>query len=155
MYNQIAAENGIRLVRTFDSGAGEGGSEVVAYADGRVYVTNGALDQIDVFDAASGARVGALSLSGISGFSGVQSVATNGTLVAAAIQRAPVDGVPQPGAIAIFDAAYGALISVQDVGSLPDMVRFSADGTQIYAAIEGEYSADLAVQARGGVAVID
>ncbi|MDX5401396.1 MAG: choice-of-anchor I family protein, partial [Rhodobacterales bacterium] len=110
---------------------------------------------IDIFDATSGASLGNLDLSGIAGFDGLTSVASNGTLVAAAITRAPIGGIPQGGAIAIFDAATHALISVQEVGQLPDMVRFSADGAQIYAALEGEYSSDYTEQAAGGIAVID
>ena len=155
MAYDLARESGISLTHRLDSGAGEAGSEVVSLAAGKVWVTNGADESIDIFDAASGASLGNLDLSGIAGFDGLTSVASNGTLVAVAITRAAIDGIPQGGAIAIFDAATQALISVQEVGNLPDMVRFSADGSQIYAALEGEYSADYAVQAAGGIAVID
>ncbi|WP_051294226.1 choice-of-anchor I family protein [Gemmobacter nectariphilus] len=155
MAYDLARESGISLTHRLDSGAGEAGSEVVSLAAGKVWVTNGADQRIDIFDAASGASLGNLDLSGIAGFAGLTSVASNGTLVAAAINRAPIAGIPQGGAIAIFDAATHALVSVQEVGNLPDMVRFSADGAQIYAALEGEYSADYAEQAAGGIAVID
>ena len=155
MYNDLARESGISLFRRFDSGAGEAGSEVVSVAGGKAYVTNGALSRVDIFDVVSGAADGVLDLTGIPGYGGLTSVAANGALIAVAITREPVADVPQPGAVAIFDAATRQLLTVQDVGTLPDMLRFSEDGTQIYVAIEGEYNEDFATQAAGGISVID
>jgi DNA-binding beta-propeller fold protein YncE len=155
MYNDLARESGVSLYRRFDSGAGEGGSEVVSVAGGKVYTTNGALSRVDIFDLVSGAADGVLDLTGIPGYGGLTSVASNGSLIAVAITREAVANVPQPGAVAIFDAATRQMLTVQDVGTLPDMLRFSEDGTQIYVAIEGEYDADFAVQAAGGITVID
>lgn len=155
MAYDLARESGVTLTHRLDSGSGEAGSEVVSVAGGKVWVTNGAEDRVDLFDAATGTALGALELSGIAGFDGLTSVAAQGGLVAVAITRAAIDGIPQGGAIAIFDAATLDLISVQEVGNLPDMLRFSEDGRQIYAALEGEFDEDYAVQAPGGIAVID
>lgn len=155
MAYDLARESGVTLMHRLDSGSGETGSEVVSVAGGKVWVTNGAENRVDMFDAATGAATGSLDLTGIAGFDGLTSVAANGTLVAVAITRSAVDGIPQGGAIAIFDAATLDIVSVQEVGNLPDMVRFSADGSQIYAALEGEFSEDYAQQAEGGIAVID
>lgn len=155
MYNDLARESGISLFRRFDSGAGEAGSEVVSVAGGKVHVTNGAANRVDIFDLASGALEATLDLTGIPGYGGLTSVAANGTLIAVAITRAPVADVPQPGAVAVFDATTRVLLGVEDVGTLPDMLRFSEDGTQIYVAIEGEFSADFVTQAPGGISVID
>lgn len=155
MYNDLARESGVSLYRRFDSGAGEGGSEVVSVAGGKVYTTNGALSRVDIFDVVSGAADGVLDLTGIPGYGGLTSVASNGALIAVAITREAVADVPQPGAVAIFDATTRQMLGVQDVGTLPDMLRFSEDGSQIYVAIEGEYDADFAGQAAGGISVID
>jgi len=41
-YLTVQLDNlGIELVTSYDSGVGEGGSEVVSYYDGKLYVTNG------------------------------------------------------------------------------------------------------------------
>ncbi len=75
------------LANLFDSGAGEGGSEVVAYEAGRAYVTNGEQDRIDVFQTTDNGLVFSIDLSGIENFDGVQSVAVNDGVVAAAVAR--------------------------------------------------------------------
>ncbi len=154
-YNVLATENGIKAYMRFDSGSGEAGSEVVSVEGTRVYVTNGAEGRIDVFSRMTGEKVSQINVAGIDGFGGLTSVAVKNGLVAVAVHRAAVDGAAQPGAIAVYDAHSLEQVAQVDVGNLPDMVRFSADGTQIYTAIEGEYSADLATQAAGGIAVID
>jgi len=43
-----------------DSGSGEGGSEVVAFSDGRLYVTNAAKDRIHLVGAATGDLLGSV-----------------------------------------------------------------------------------------------
>ena len=43
---------GIAPVSVYDSGVGEAGSEVVSTFDGKLYVTNGEEDRIDIIDAA-------------------------------------------------------------------------------------------------------
>lgn len=151
----LASESGIESIQRYDSGLGEAGSEVVSVEGSAIYVTNGAADRVDVFSTFTGAKLTELDLSVIPGFDGLNSVAAANGLVAVAMQRAAVAGEPQPGAIAIFGVVSGELLAVVDTGNLPDMVMFSEDGSQIYAAIEGEYSTDLSTQAAGGVAVID
>ena len=42
-YNQNAVASGIVRVGAYDPGVGPGGSEVVAFESGLLYVTNGAL----------------------------------------------------------------------------------------------------------------
>lgn len=127
---------GYAKVGGYDSGAGEAGSEVVSHYDGRLYVTNGAEDRIDVFDIDSGALLKSFDLSGIDGYDGVNSVAASAAGVAAAVQRDGDNGV-----IAFFDldAEEGdAPSDVVTVGNLPDMVTFSKDGKYVFVADEGE-----------------
>lgn len=73
--------------RRLESGSGEGGSEVVAYEDGKAYVTNGEEGRIDVFDVATGVLDRSIDLTGIQDFDGVQSVAVKNGVVAAAVSR--------------------------------------------------------------------
>jgi alkaline phosphatase len=111
-----------------------GGSEVVSVDAGRAYVTNGAQNRIDVFDATTGAKLGEFNLAQVEGFDSVQSVAAKNGLVAAAISVTPADA---NGVVAIFDLD-GTLLNTVEVGNLPDMVTFTPDGTRILVANEGE-----------------
>lgn len=111
-----------------------GGSEVVSVDAGRAYVTNGAQNRIDVFDATTGDKLFEFDLSQVEGFDGVQSVAAKNGFVAAAISVTPAEA---NGVVAIFDLD-GALLNTVEVGNLPDMVTFTPDGTRILVANEGE-----------------
>lgn len=139
------------LAATFDSGAGEAGSEVVTVADGKLYSTNGALGRIDIYDAASGEHLNALDLTGIDGFDGVTSVAVSNGIVAAAIDSAGGAN----GTIALFSAATGELLNTVNAGGvLPDMLTFTTDGQTLLVAIEGEpVSAEF--DPAGGVSLIN
>jgi alkaline phosphatase len=126
-----------------------GGSEVVAFDSGRVYTSNGAQARIDVFDAATGDKLDAFDLTEIPGFAGVQSVAAQGGLIAAAISVTPTEA---NGVVAIFDAA-GTLLQTVEVGNLPDMLTFTPDGTRVLVANEGEPT--RGVDPLGTVSIID
>ncbi|MDF2234596.1 choice-of-anchor I family protein [Albimonas sp. CAU 1670] len=157
----------VRLSRVWqhDSGAGEGGSEVVQYDDGKLVTTNGADDSVDVLDAATGSLLLSIDLSALPGYDGVQSVDIKNGLIVAAIARPAVDvdlfgttvSQSQNGFVAIFDAESGALISTADVGVLPDMITFNDDGTKVLVALEGEKNedSDHDDDPLGGIAVID
>ena len=68
----------------------------------------------------------------------------------------PTDNTGTLGKLAYFNYETGAVIGTIDVGFHPDNVSFSADGTKIYVANEGEFSAAAtAVQAAGSISVID
>jgi len=143
-----------------DEDSPEGASEVVAHEGGRLYVTNGNLDRIDVFDIAAGTLAGTLDLSGIAGFDGVQSVDVKNGIVAAAVDIAPVadgDGLfPSNGVVAFFDAASGTLIDTVGVAALPDAVKFTPDGSRLVVTNEGEFNSesDVTADAPGTVSVI-
>ncbi|MBC7179209.1 MAG: choice-of-anchor I family protein, partial [Roseovarius sp.] len=111
-----------------------GGSEVVSVNAGLAYVTNGAQNRIDVFDAATGAKLGEFDLGQVTGFASVQSVAAKNGLVAAALSLTPAEA---NGVVAIFDLD-GNLLNTVEVGNLPDMLTFTPDGTRILVANEGE-----------------
>jgi len=78
-------------VAEFDSGAGEGGSEVVAEENNVLYVTNSEDDAIDIFDIATQAKTGSIDLAALDGYDGVQSVAVKNGLIAVAIAREEVE----------------------------------------------------------------
>ncbi|MBE1282853.1 MAG: alkaline phosphatase [Rhodobacteraceae bacterium] len=127
----------------FDSGIGEGGSEVVAHHAGKLYVTNGEQDRIDVFNLTTGKLEKSLDLSTIANFGGINSVTVSTKGVAVAVERVdPVDDeTPAEGAVAFFDLNAKSTDTPTDVvtvGHLPDMVTFSKDGTKVFVANEGE-----------------
>lgn len=126
-----------------------GGSEVVSVDAGRAYVTNGAQNRIDAFDAATGEKLGEFDLGQVAGFASVQSVAAKNGLVAAALSVTPAEA---NGVVAIFDQD-GTLLNTVEVGNLPDMVTFTPDGTRILVANEGEPLDGT--DPLGGVSIID
>ncbi|MEO1138363.1 MAG: choice-of-anchor I family protein [Pseudomonadota bacterium] len=160
---------GFQVVAEFQGegvdGDAEGASEVVAHEGGKLYVTNGALDRIDIFDIASNTQDRAIDLSGLEDYDGVQSVAVKNGVVAVAIARGTVKqtifseevDLSQPGFVALFDAETGELLSRIDVGNLPDQLTFNADGTQLLVAGEGEKNddSDNDDNPLGTVAIID
>jgi alkaline phosphatase len=122
---------GFAQVAQYDSGV-EAGSEVVAHLNGRLYVTNGDADKIDVIDATTGALIFDIDLTSIVGYDGVNSVAVSEAGIAVAVE---FDNAP--GVVALYDLD-GTPRTPIPAGNLPDMLTFSKDGTQIFVANEGE-----------------
>ena len=141
----------VSVAREFVGEGGEGASEVVAHEAGKLYVTNGALDRIDIFDVTDSGATDSIDLSTLEGYGGVQSVAVKNGLVAAAIARdaetqtvfgSVEAALSQPGFVALFDAETKELLSTVDVGNLPDQLTFDADGTTLLVSGEGEKNED-------------
>jgi len=143
----------------------DGGSEVVVHENGQLFVTNGALGRIDVFDLATKTLADSYDLTFLPGFDGVQSVAVKNGLVAVAVSTPDVTNSSilgdinegQNGYVVLIDVASGQIIDRVTVGNLPDMVTFNADGTKIIVANEGEFSgeSDLDRDPIGSISVID
>ncbi len=125
-------------------GFDEGASEIVDYhpETRRVFVVNAALAQVQVLELDG---FGLLSASGevldpasdLNGFDagGVNSVSVFGNLVAVAVENG---SKVMAGQVALYDAKNLSFISAVDVGTLPDMLAFSPDGSSILVANEGE-----------------
>ena len=138
------------------AGGGEAAAEIVAYDAGsqQLFVTNGAQNRVDVLDVSNLDTPTLVRSIDITPYGpGLQSVAVANGLLAVAISG--FDAVT-PGVIAVFDAASGAFRRVFPAGVLPDNVVFSADGTLLMAANEGEVG-DLPVaeDPPGSVTLID
>lgn len=142
------------------------GAEISAYDSTRqlLYIVSGntTLQAIDISDP--NAPVEALSFD-IAQFgaplAGANSIAFKNGLLAVALEA---ETTTDPGVVALVDldaataiaAAGGDLleaVKVFVVGSLPDMVTFTPDGTKVLVANEGE--ADVTVNADGSYSVID
>ncbi|MBR0666664.1 ExeM/NucH family extracellular endonuclease [Roseomonas hellenica] len=134
------------------AGDGEGGAESIAFDAGsaRAYVTNAALDRIDILDLSdprSPAKLGSIDLPAtLAGFDygNVNSVAVRNGVVAVAVQNA--DG-GENGVVALYDGATGSLIKTIEVGVLPDQLTFSPDGSLLLVANEAERFLDLSGEA--------
>ena len=134
------------------------GSEIVAHdpQTQRLFITNGALNRLDVVDIQNvDAPILSFSID-ISPFGGVvNSVAVSRGLVAAAIANT---SATTPGVIAVF-GSDGTLRRIFSAGVLPDHVSFSPDGNYLLSANEGEPVGDPSlpsfVDPRGSITVID
>ena len=125
------------------SGDGNMGSEISAYSPStkRLFVTNGATKKVDIFSLANPASPTKVKSVTLSGLGDLQSVATNGSLVAVAAYTDATDGKYLPGRVFLMNtdgtvdprAPQGIA-----VGALPDSVHFAPDGNTIVVANEGE-----------------
>jgi DNA-binding beta-propeller fold protein YncE len=145
--------NSVSLERIggFNNG-GVGASEIPAFdfVSKRIFVVNGALGTVDVYDAADPAdpvKVGTLTFPG-----GANSVAADRGLVAVAVENAVKQ---MPGTVEFFRAATLERVSSVTVGALPDMLTFSPSGRAVLVANEGEPNADYSVDPEGSVSIID
>ena len=137
------------------------GSEIPAFdpASKRLYVIAGST--VDVYTVSN---TGALTAAGqiTAGFSapvGMEilpnSVAVkNGIVAVAYAVKETAKGTQQVGKVSFFTAATGAFLRAVDVGFLPDMLTFTADGTKVLVANEGEPNEDYTVDPEGSISII-
>ncbi|MDX2266642.1 MAG: choice-of-anchor I family protein [Bryobacter sp.] len=139
-----------------DGAFDEGAAEIVAHdpATHRLFVVNGGKKSVDILDARDPMRITRISTLEIPAAAGdaPNSVAVNNGIVAVAMQAAPATN---PGFVAFFRAADGVFLKALQVGSLPDMVTFTPDGTKVLTANEGEPSDDWLTDPEGTVSIID
>jgi hypothetical protein len=135
--------------RPFDEGA----AEIVAHDPWkqRLFVINGATNEVDVLDChdpSNLVRLFAISLSGFG--SGPTSVDVHGGIVAVSVVA---DVKTDPGKVVFFDLDGNYLNDVT-VGALPDMVTFTPDGRHLLVANEGEPNDEYTVDPPGSVSII-
>lgn len=138
----------------YDAGA----AEIPAYdaASRRIFVVNGAdrtIDVISLADINAPTKVGTLDISTL-GFNANSVSAKNG-LIAVAVEATPKTN---PGRVGLFRASDLALLGSAEVGALPDMLTFTADGRTVLVANEGEpnsYGAADSVDPEGSVSVVN
>lgn len=149
--NKTPTSVSLERIGGFNNG-GEGASEIPAFdfVSKRIFVVNGALGTVDVYDAvdpANPVKVGTLSFPG-----GANSVAADRGLIAVAVENAVKQ---QPGTVEFFRATTLERVSSVTVGALPDMVTFSPSGRLLLVANEGEPNADYSVDPEGSVSIVD
>ncbi|WP_342150346.1 choice-of-anchor I family protein [Methylorubrum sp. SB2] len=150
-----------RLLGTYATGSGSGSAEVVAFeaASDRMFVMNNITDRVEIVnlaDPTAPAKIGEIDVAtlvaGYTSESGMNSIAVANGVLAVAIE-APVKS--DPGTVALFSTATGQLIKTLTVGSLPDMLTFTPDGTKLLVANEGENPGAGEVDSAGSVSLID
>ncbi|MGC3943095.1 MAG: choice-of-anchor I family protein [Chryseolinea sp.] len=133
---------------------GETAAEISAFDSktNRLFTVNavkGAIDVIDMSDPFNLVYEQEISITAYGG--GVNSVAVNNGLLAAAVEA--VDKTA-PGKVVVWNTSNLSVVSVVQVGSLPDMVAFSENGRYIVSANEGEPNEDYTVDPVGSVSII-
>ncbi|MBR1148663.1 choice-of-anchor I family protein [Bradyrhizobium sp. AUGA SZCCT0431] len=134
------ATNAVQLVRLDNYAPAAGtNAEVVSFdpSTGRAYVLNTIGNTIDIVSiSASGAvnLVSSIDLTALDDFNGANSVAIKNGVLAVAYAS---DQTGANGFVALFDA-NGTLVNTVEVGAGPDQVVFTADGSKLLVANEGE-----------------
>lgn len=130
----------------------EGTAEITAYDPNsqRLFVTNSTT--IEILDFSMPSAISAIGTITIpANGDGVQSVAVNNGILAAAISSNPST---DNGFILFSDIDGNNQITVE-VGSLPDMITFTPDGTKLLVANEGEPNSDYTIDPEGSVSIIN
>ncbi len=135
---------GLKFIGRWNSTSGVGGAEISAYdpASQRLFVTNGATNQIDIVNISNPrkpVKVTSIDLAA-KGVTGIQSVAVKDGLVAVAATMAKAQNNGR-----IFFANIDGVLQANvsdgvEVGALPDHVSFTPDGNYLLVAGEGEPS---------------
>ncbi|MEL7076462.1 MAG: choice-of-anchor I family protein [Cyanobacteria bacterium J06582_2] len=150
--------NSIELtpIGLFDTGIfDDGGAEIPAFdaASQQLFVTNGAngtIDVLNLIDPSNPTLAFAIDIEPFGG--GINSVAVNDGILAAAIESDPAT---DSGSVVFFDSE-GNLLNEVTVGSLPDQLTFTPDGTKVLVANEGEADEDdPSINPPGSVSIID
>ena len=131
---------------------GDGTAEISAFDPGsqRLFVTNG--DKLEILDLTDPENIVSINSVDFSGQGdGIQSVAVYNGLYAVAIS-APES--TDNGLVLVADVFNTDGVFLE-VGSLPDMLTFTPDGSKIVVANEGEPNDDYSVDPQGSVSVID
>lgn len=143
----------LKHLSSFETGT-TASAEVVAYdkeTKKAVFIStnDNSIKLIDINNPSSPFQDKSISLS-LYG-AGPNSIAVNNSVIAVAVE----DSVKTNNGRVIFFDMNGQYIHQVEVGSLPDMLTFSPDGTKIVVANEGEPNADYSIDPLGTVSVID
>lgn len=117
----------------------EGGSEISAFdaSTNKIFVTNGAINKIDVIDASNPQALSFITDINLSTYgASVQSVSVKNGKLAIAVGQA--DKVMTKGRVLVANTTDYTIEQNISVGYLPDAVTFNEDGTKIVVANEGE-----------------
>lgn len=158
--NNFMAIN-LNLIGTYRTGIfDESAAEIPAYdpITQRLFVVNAqsaSVDVLDLSDPTNPTKIGEIVGSEIGGL--VNSVTINNGIVAVAVEN---NVKTDPGSVILFnsDSDFSSPVAPEqtlEVGSLPDAVTFTPDGTKILVSNEGEPNDDYSIDPEGSVSIID
>jgi DNA-binding beta-propeller fold protein YncE len=141
-------------IAMIDSGAGEGGAEIVAYhpEEQRLFVVNGADTTVDIIDMSDPATAAILSHVDLKAYGDTP----NSVTYCAGYIFVVVNGFEEatPGQLLVLDWD-GQVQTKFQIGAVPDMVACSPDNTKAVIAIEAEPNSDYSVDPEGAILVVD
>lgn len=150
----------LTLLDTYHTGIfDDGGAEIPAYdaATQRLFVTNGSTGKIDVIDISDPTNVVLLFSFDIDQLlpgAGITSIAAKNGLVGVTAEDENDEGK-----VIFFNADLTAAttdaVAIVPVGNLPDMLIFTADGSKVLVANEGEPADDGSEDPEGSVSIIN
>jgi DNA-binding beta-propeller fold protein YncE len=135
-----------------------GAAEIVAYdtASKRAFVINAQAKTVDVLnlsDPANPAKAGVIDVAqALPNAGGINSVSVKNGIVAVAVENSDKQA---KGWAAFYAADSLGLYGSVEVGSLPDMITFTPDGSKVLVANEGEPNDDYSNDPEGTVSLID
>ena len=148
-------------IGTYASGIfAESAAEIVAFdpRTERTFVVNAQASTVDVLDI-SDPSVPTLyaSIDVTQARPGTALGAANSVAIARGIVAVAIEADPKtdPGVVAFYDSQSLNLLGTVDVGALPDMLTFTADGKTVLVANEGEPNDDYTIDPEGSVSVVD
>ncbi|MEQ8995259.1 MAG: choice-of-anchor I family protein [Coleofasciculus sp. B1-GNL1-01] len=119
----------------------------------RLFVTSSGQQQINILDISNPTNPSSLfDPINVSEFGSPNSVSYSNGIFAVSV----TNEIPQnPGFVLFFDSEGNPLHDPVSVGSVPDSLTFTPDGTKIIVANEGELSDDYSEDPQGSVSIID
>ncbi len=155
--DEVNTEVNFQFVNSINVG-GEASAEITAFdpLTNKIFIVNNddglGLNEISVYDISNiNTPVEGISID-VSATGAPNSVAVSDGLLAVAV-AAPVE--QNAGSVLVFDTDTQSLQATYIVGSLPDMVTFTPDGTSILVANEGEPNDDYTVDPIGSISIIN
>ncbi|QUG40562.1 choice-of-anchor I family protein [Psychrobacillus sp. INOP01] len=164
-YNTNPGRLAVSQIARYDSGQGEGGTEIMAYDAEKelAFVTNGAAGGFNILSFADlqseqlteveSSKQILLSEYGVEGVDDITSIASHPTEDLIAISA--VSNPKTDNGHIVFATKSGVFVQAVEVGALPDMVTFTPDGTKAIVANEGEPNDDYSVDPEGSISIID
>jgi DNA-binding beta-propeller fold protein YncE len=149
----------LEVLGTYASGAfDESAAEIVAHdpRTQRLFVVNAndaSVDVLDIMDPSNPVKIATIDATKIG--AGANSVAVSRGIVAVAIEA---ETKTDNGKVAFYRASDLQLLNTVEVGALPDMLTFTANGQYVLVANEGEpnsYNEPDSVDPEGSVSIID
>ena len=129
------------------------GAEIVTHDvdSNRLFVSNAGDAAVEIIDFTDPLNMSVITSVNMSAFGAeVTSVSAYEGTIAVAVRAED-----QSNGRMVFIDTDGHVLSDVEVGSLPDMVTFTPDGTQVLVANEGEPNSDYTIDPEGSVAIID